>query len=271
MSRDSHRDRLPSGFTLVELLVVIGIIAILIAILMPALNKARYQAKEVACLSNIRQMALVWHAYAAGNRGKFPPHRSPGPMYVRVDPVNGGTRLDRQSPWYMLEGAYMTDPYITICPFLTGDGSPESDPYFRAGDYGFWASGAPMTLTDYSFTANWVPSGSSPPGTTNPEPYITYYDRERPWPRHSAEASADRAFIFHGVYFHENLVGGWDGGHGSKKGAWNPIVPTDWRQLFTRTAPVGYADGHAEIHVRDFLKRRASYNDPYYGRTDFWY
>ncbi len=55
------------GFTLIELLVVIAIIAILMAILMPALNRAREQGKRAACLNNLRQLQLAWIAYAGDN------------------------------------------------------------------------------------------------------------------------------------------------------------------------------------------------------------
>ncbi len=60
------------GFTLVELLVVIGIIAVLIAILLPALSKARSSAKQVACASNLRQIGMAAHMYANENHGWLP-------------------------------------------------------------------------------------------------------------------------------------------------------------------------------------------------------
>src|SRR5438552_948282 len=64
--------RKPRAFTLVELLVVIGIIAVLIGVLLPVLGRAREQANQTVCMSNLRQVALAFVQYANENKGWLP-------------------------------------------------------------------------------------------------------------------------------------------------------------------------------------------------------
>ena len=84
------------GFTLVELLVVVGILAVLIAILVPALATARELARQTACRSNLKHIATANHLFAEDNQGRLVPHA----RFNRDLPnLNGTTGVNQEWCW----------------------------------------------------------------------------------------------------------------------------------------------------------------------------
>jgi prepilin-type processing-associated H-X9-DG protein len=122
----------PVAFTLVELLVVIGIIAILISVLLPALANARNKANAIKCASNMRQIYILSTMFAAENKGRLP-----RPALVG----NNATDINHQrtNAWCMIGGNYgvadLTDNGGVLWRFLKGEGA-RRDILYCPGDNG---------------------------------------------------------------------------------------------------------------------------------------
>jgi prepilin-type N-terminal cleavage/methylation domain-containing protein len=107
-----------SGFTLIELLVVIAIIAILLGILMPALQRIKAQARNMGCRANLRQYGIVQSMYLDDNDDRYP---SAWVSLVRNEyPVSGYERYCRwHDPRYRPDGplwSYMPEVAVNLCP-----------------------------------------------------------------------------------------------------------------------------------------------------------
>ena len=132
----------PKGFTLIELLVVIAIIALLMALLLPAVELVKKQAKQVACLSNLRQWAIVFSMYAQDNDSRF------------GDQTSDGHWLTLMSPYIR------SDKDILLCPCATILGPARTPPHAHqhfGGAYRAWRVGNVGDTTDGSYGMNnWI-------------------------------------------------------------------------------------------------------------------
>ena len=90
-----------NGFTLIELLVVIAIIALLMGILLPALNRVKEQSKMVRCRSNLKQIGLAVHMYADDNNNKVPRDETDGLWSILFMPYMG--RTGQVTQYYEIE------------------------------------------------------------------------------------------------------------------------------------------------------------------------
>ncbi|MDB5294423.1 MAG: putative major pilin subunit [Phycisphaerales bacterium] len=154
-----HRRSLTSrrgGFTLVELLVVIGIIALLISILLPSLGRAREQAKIIKCLSNIRQLGMAYQIYANQHKGKLPMHM--------LSP-------DGSASWFW-------DIPTTTRDALVDNGSVRDNFYCPSTDRnhdGLWNFSGYSVVGYFLYhkrRPDTLPAGQTYPGQINPSPFL---------------------------------------------------------------------------------------------------
>jgi prepilin-type N-terminal cleavage/methylation domain-containing protein/prepilin-type processing-associated H-X9-DG protein len=145
---------LKRGFTLVELLVVIGIIALLIALLMPALNKARKAAQAVVCMSNLRQLGLALNMYSNDSKDALMPDgywtydypsgvQTPRDLHYWQWAILGYLGRQRVSNY----GIDFAGPASTVVTYLAVFDCPSTDH--------LWVAGGPYD--DFSYQSSFFP------------------------------------------------------------------------------------------------------------------
>ena len=138
--------RCHAGFTLIELLVVIAIIAILAALLMPALSKGKMSAKNAACKNNVRQLGIALELYT-GDHASYP--------YL--------TDMNTSATWYTsIASYYASNLAIMQCPTFKGEYPPESAMVFLPGGFsGYRSPSSPDKIAGLSYGYNGYGLGSA--------------------------------------------------------------------------------------------------------------
>jgi prepilin-type N-terminal cleavage/methylation domain-containing protein/prepilin-type processing-associated H-X9-DG protein len=232
------------GFTLVELLVVIGIISVLVAILLPALSNARKHAQATQCLSNMRQIGLGLQMYTVENRGWLPPVapndvQAPG---AAVPPSAVIATTD-----FGQEPVYSNFPNFlgSLIPYLKGNigvfkcpSIPNIQEYFPNDKYY-----TPDAASDTTYLGNAAVLGrqiSNIRGSSE-----VAYLQEQPY-RWGAAVYRPTPYAIPGLYwyFHDNVNGGVSG------------FEFQYSNNHFKGGNLVFVDGHAEYRKRSEIKAR---------------
>lgn len=152
-----HQAALLRAFTLIELLVVIAIIAILAAMLLPALSKAKVRAQGIGCMNNTKHLTLAWRMYAEDSREVLP-FAYGGAPYTWVNGSLDDINLNAPDNWN-LETTIKTSPLWTYCGKSVGIWHCPADT-----SYGINNSNQKVPRVRSVSMSNWVGgNGDSPP------------------------------------------------------------------------------------------------------------